>query len=287
MGQVLNAKMKLNHPGHLEKPQLNSWSDAYAMRNQLLKIAGRVRVEGNASVKPGNVITLAGVGDRFNGNVFVTGVLHHYEGTWQTDIQFGWRDEWFYKKEDVMNRPAGGLLPGVNGLQIGVVLDVDDSEGGQYRVKIHIPTITGNEGIWARVASIDAGPRRGVYFRPEKKDEVILGFLNDDPRDAIVLGCLHSKGTNESPLPEEEKAIQYGFVTKAGTRLIFDETNKRMTLSVKTDKGDKSITINNKTNGIEMLDENKNSIKMDGSGITIEAGTGKNVVIKGTQVMIN
>jgi phage protein D len=77
LGAVLNAEIKLNHSGNLTEKQLQDWSDAYAMRNHLLKIAGRVRIQGNAAVKPGNVIKLAGVGDRFNGNVFVTGVLHH------------------------------------------------------------------------------------------------------------------------------------------------------------------------------------------------------------------
>ncbi len=288
LGSVLDATIKLTHPGYLEKNQLNDWSNAYAMRNHLLKIVGRVRIEGTALVKPGTVITLAGVGDRFNGNVFVTGVLHHYEGSWQTDVQFGWRDDWFYKKEDVMNKPAAGLLPGINGLQIGIVLDVKDTEkGGQYRVKIHIPTITGNEGIWARVATPDAGPKRGIYFRPQKNDEVVLGFLNDDPRDAIVLGYLHSKDKNQSPLPEQDGAEQYGFVTKEGIKLIFDDTKKRMTLLVRTATGEKSFVMNNDASAFEMKDEHKNTIKMDASGITIQAGAGKNVVIKGTQVMIN
>lgn len=289
LGAVLNAELKLNHPGHLTQTQLQDWSDSYAMRNHLLRTAGRVRIEGKAAVKPGNLIKLAGVGDRFNGNVFVTGVLHHYEGSWQTDIQFGWREDWFYKKEDVMNKPAAGLLPGVNGLQIGVVLSVDDTdEGGQYRVKVHIPTITsGNEGIMARVATLDAGPQRGSYFRPQVNDEVILGFLNDDPRDAIILGYLHSKDTNKSPLPVDAGAQQYGFVTKEGIKLIFDDTNKRLTLLVATLSGEKSLIINNSSGAFEMKDDNQNTIKMDSAGITIQAGAGKNVTIKGTQVKIN
>lgn len=288
LGGVLNAEVALTHSGHLTETQLQDWSDAYAMRNHLLKIAGRVRVQGNASVKPGNIIALAGVGNRFNGNVFVTGVLHHYEGLWQTDIQFGWRDDWFYKKEDVMDKPAAGLLSGVNGLQIGIVLDVDDTEeGGQYRIKVHIPTITsGNEGIWARVATLDAGDNRGVYFRPQLSDEVVLGFLNDDPREAVVLGYLHSKDKKKSPLPEQEGSLQYGFVTAEGMKLIFDDTNKRITLLAKTAGGEKSIILNNDSGALELKDENQNTITMDSSGITIQAGSG-NVVIKGIKVMIN
>ncbi|MGN6297109.1 MAG: type VI secretion system tip protein VgrG [Ginsengibacter sp.] len=287
LGTVLNAEIKLNHSGNLTEAQLQDWSDAYAMRKHLLKIAGRVRIQGKASVKPGSIIALAGVGDRFNGNVFATGVLHHYEGNWKTDIQFGWNDDWFYKKEDVMNKPAGGLLPGINGLQIGVVLDVDDTEdGGQFRIKVHVPIITsGNEGIWARVATLDAGDNRGVYFRPQTGDEVVLGFLNDDPREAIVLGYLHSNDSKPSPLPEEDGLLQYGFVTKEGMKLIFDDTNKRISVVATTAAGEKSIIMNDDSGAFIMEDENGNTIKMDMSGITIQSS--KNVTIKGSQVMIN
>ncbi len=288
LGSVLGREINLSHSGNLTQDQLQCWADAYAIRNKMSKAVGRVRIQGNATVKPGTTITLEGVGDRFNGDVFVTGVLHHFDGNWQTDVQFGWQEDWFYKKTDVMEKPAGGLLPGINGLQIGVVVDVDDTEdGGQYRVKVHVPTITAsNEGIWARVATLDAGPERGSYFRPVKDDEVILGFLNDDPREAIILGYLHSKDKNKSPLPETEGNLEFGFVTKEKIKMIFDDTNKRMTLSVKTASGEKSIILNDDASAMELKDENSNSIKMDSTGITIQAGTG-NVTIKGTQVLIN
>ena len=288
LGTVLGTEINLSHTGNLTQDQLQSWADAYAVRNKMSKAVGRVRIQGKATIKPGTTITLEGVGDRFNGDVFVTGVLHQFNGTWLTDVQFGWQQDWFYKKADVMEKPAAGLLPGINGLQIGVVVDVDDTEdGGQYRVKIHVPTITGsNEGIWARVATLDAGPERGAYFRPQKNDEVVIGFLNDDPREAIILGYLHSKDKNKSPLPETEGNLEFGFVTKEKVKLIFDDTNKRMTLSVKTASGEKTIILNDDSSALELKDENSNSIKMDASGITIEAGSG-NVIIKGTQVMIN
>ena len=288
LGDVLGTEIDLSHTGHLTETQLQDWADAYAMRNKLSKAVGRVRIQGNATVKPGTTITLDGVGDRFNGDVYVTGVLHYFVDTWRTDIQFGWQEDWFYKKEGVMEKPAAGLLPGINGLQIGVVLDVDDTEdGGQYRVQVHVPVITsGDDGLWARVATLHAGPERGVYFRPQKNDEVILGFLNDDPREAVILGYLHSKDTNKSPLPENDGGEEYGFVTKEKIKLIFDDTNKRMTLSVKTASGEKKITLNDDSGAMELKDENGASIKMDSSGITIDAGKG-NVTIKGTQVMIN
>ncbi len=288
LATVLASDIELNSTGHLTQDQLQDWSDAYQLRNQLSKAVGRVKVIGTSDVKPGTMLTLDGVGDRFNGNVFVTGILHQYNGTWTTDIQFGWQEDWFYKKEDVMDKPAAGLLPGITGLQVGVVVDLGDNDpDGQYRVKVHIPSITtGNEGVWARVATLDAGANRGVYFRPQVGDEVILGFLNDDPREPIVLGCMHSKDNKTSPLPAQQGSLQSGFVTKEGLKLVFDDTAKTMTLTVPTGSGEKSITINDSSGAMELKDENQNSIKMDSSGITIQAGTG-NVIIKGTQVMIN
>ena len=233
------------------------------------------------------MITLQGVGNRFNGDVFVTGVLHQFSGLWQTDVQFGWKEDLFYHKEKVMDKPAAGLLPGINGLHIGKVITAKDDEEGQFRIKVHVPTITsGNEGIWARVATLDAGPERGSYFRPVKDDEVVLGFLNDDPREAIILGCMHSKDKNKSPLPENADGLEFGFVTKEKIKMIFDDTNKRMTLSVKTASGVKSIILNDSNSAMELKDENGNTIKMESSGITIDAGKG-NVTIKGSKVMIN
>jgi Rhs element Vgr protein len=288
LAAVMSTQVLFSHPGHLTQDQLQNWSDAGALRNQLSKSVGRVRIEGNAAIKPGVMITLEGVGDRFNGNVFVSGVLHSYDGNWLTDLQFGWKDEWFYHKEKVMEKAASGLLPGINGLHIGIVLDTNDTEdGGQYRVKVHVPTITsGNEGFWARVATLDAGPNRGVYFRPQQNDEVVLGFLGDDPREPVILGYLHSKSSNQSPLPEEEGAEQYGFVTKEGLKLIFDDSSKKMTLVVPCGSGEKSIVINDTSGALELKDENQNSIKMDAQGITIQSSTGI-VTITGTQVMIN
>ena len=68
--------------------------------------------------------------------------------------------------------------------------------------------------------------------------------------------------------------------------MIFDDTNKRMTLSVKTASGVKSIILNDSNSAMELKDENGNTIKMEASGITIDAGKG-NVTIKGSKVMIN
>src|SRR5690606_17625967 len=95
-------------------------------RSKMAKAAGKLKLQGNAAVKPGTTIALEGVGDRFNGSVLVTGVKHTYNGDWLSEVQFGWTEDPFYKKEDVMDQPAAGLLPGILGLQIGVVVKLEN-----------------------------------------------------------------------------------------------------------------------------------------------------------------
>ncbi len=51
---------------------------------------GRVKFQGNAKVKPGQLIELEGVGARFSGKVYVSAVKHTVaEGTWNTEAAFG------------------------------------------------------------------------------------------------------------------------------------------------------------------------------------------------------
>lgn len=186
-----------------------------------------------------------------------------------------------------MNKPASGLLPGINGLQIGLVKEIEDDQSSdyQYRVKVHVPVITsGDEGIWARVATLDAGADRGIYFRPQVGDEVVVGFLNDDPNEAILLGCLHSNDQKKSPLPADPGKEQYGIITKEKMKLIFDDSDKKITIVATTNSGEKSIIMND-NGSFELKDEYDNHIKMDTTGITIQSGG--RVVIKGAQVLIN
>ena len=59
-------------------------------RARLTKVRGHVRFQGSAMVAPGEIIELSGVGNRFSGNVFVSGVHHDIKsGEWVTRADFG------------------------------------------------------------------------------------------------------------------------------------------------------------------------------------------------------
>lgn len=285
LGTFLASNIELKHAGNVSETQLQSWADSFALRKHLAKSCGRLKVEGRPSLKPGQKITLKGLGDRFDGVVLVTGILHQFDGNFTTDIQFGWSEDWFYKKEDIIDKPAAGLLPGVTGLQIGVVQSLANDPDGAFRIQVQLPLVSKTEdGIWARVSTVDAGSKRGFFFMPEIGDEVIVGFINDDPRDAIVLGMVHSKA-HEAPFIATDENHLKGIVSREGMKLVFDDEKKITTLSIGAESSEKSIKFDGTAGIIELKDEFGNSIKMESSGITISSSG--MVTIKGSTVAIN
>jgi Rhs element Vgr protein len=200
------------------------------------------------------LIELKGVGKRFNGQAYVSGIRHEMTGgTWHTHLQLGLNSKWFYQETDLMEKPAAGLLPGVNGLQIGVVVQLQDDPTGEDRILVKAPIIDPDaEGIWARIATLDAGENRGSFFRPEIDDEVVLGFLNDDPRDPIVLGMLNSSA-KPAPLTASDDNHQKGFFTRAELKVTFDDDQKIITLET---PGGNKVTLSDADKGISLEDQN-------------------------------
>lgn len=190
----------------------------------------------------------------------------------------------------IIDTPAAGLIPAIHGLQIGIIDKYEDDPDKQFRVKVKIPSIEKDGIVWARLASIDSGNKRGIFFRPEKGDEVILGFINDDPRQAIILGSVHSE---KNPLPVgfevTEENYKKGIVTKQGLKILFDDENKLIEISTSNSN---IFRLLDKDKGIHLEDENGNTFTMDDKGFNIKSSKdivieGKNITIKGSKVDVN
>jgi Rhs element Vgr protein len=274
-------ELPMHHSGRVKDAELKSWADAKMLRSRLAKIQGKVKIQGFSDIKPGHIVELAGFGDRFNGVVFVSSVAHRFanNSNWFTTIEFGLSQEWFMNKYDnIMEKPASGLLPAIHGLQIGVVTNIHEDPDGEERIKVRIPVIDSeNEGVWARLATLDAGENRGIVFRPEVGDEVIVGFLNDDPRDPIILGSLHSSA-KPAPITADEENKEKGLVTKNGMRMVFDDD--LVSITIETPNGN-SIVISEDEGGIFIKDENDNKIELTSDGINIETAGDLNLKASG------
>jgi Rhs element Vgr protein len=259
------------HGGSLSDEEIKAWADSKILKSKLAKIRGRAKFQGNADVKPGSMLKLQGAGNRFNGNIFITGVRHQINSdNWETDVQFGFDEKWFYEDADINDKPAAGLVPAISGLQTGVVVDLESDPDGENRVQVKIPVINKDEkGLWARIATLDAGNERGSFFLPEIDDEVIVGFLNDDPRHPVILGMVHSSA-KPAPLSASNDNHEKGFVTRSKMKFIFNDDKKNITLETPAGK---KIIIDDDAGSVTMLDENNNKIEMSSGGITLESAS--------------
>jgi len=276
LSSVLDQPFLLQHSGKVEEDELQVWADAGLLKSRLSKVRGRVRIAGFADLLPGEMVSLNGMGDRFNGKAFVTGVAHQLtNGEWTTDIQIGIDPEWYPQKHQISTPENSGLLSAINGLQIGVVVQLEDDPNGEYRALVDIPILASEEeGVWARVLLPDAGVNRGMFFRPEIGDEVILGFINNDPRGAVILGGVHST-SQTAPIEPTDDNFQKGFISKEELKLLFDDEINAITLE--TPNGNKAI-LSEEDGGITLEDENGNKIVMNSDGITIESA--KDIILK-------
>jgi Rhs element Vgr protein len=282
LSEVINSEgHKMYHGGELETEELKAWADARLLKGYLAKIRGRVRIDGYSGIQPDNIVTLEGVGDRFNGDAYVSGVVHQiFKGTWITDIQLGLSPQWFSKSDDIMDTPAGGLLPAIQGLHLGKVVQIGgDEQEGDHRILVKIPFVeedggTDAMGVWARVSNVFAGENRGMVFRPELDDEVLLGFINGDPRDPVILGSLHSN-INTAPIEASDDNFEKGIYTRGEMQISFDDDKKN--LLIKTESGN-SIMLSEENGEIAIDDENGNSVKLNSDGISLESV--KDIILK-------
>lgn len=309
----------------LEPEEVQAWADAKIQKNRLSLFKGRIKILGHLNdkelnktreLKPGDTIKLGGTSNYFNGNHLVSAVSHHFfEKRWIIEVQFGCSASWNYEKHQVNDVPAGGLLPGVNGLQIGVVEAFKEDPNNKFRIAVSIPSYTdspvgsaGGSGadkkvFFARLAMPYATEEAGWFFIPEQGDEVILGFFNDDPRHPVILGSMYNP-KNKMPLALSAENNQKALVLKKDeTGWLFDSEEKTFELTTSKEtainiKDGESLEVKvnkesvqiNKDNGISLTSENnikltaKEDIELEGKNIKQTAKSNHN--IKGATVEI-
>lgn len=271
----------------LDPKEMQSWADATMVRTRMSLLKGVITVPGFAAVTLLDEMELAGLSKRFNGITLITGIKHTVNPDgWQTHLQFGLKADAFAPSPAILDAPAAGLLPAVQGLQIGVVDEFKDDNLKELRVKVLLPGIDPEKGqVWARLAGPEAGrgkggQGRGYFFRPEKGDEVVVGFFNDDPRQAVILGALFSsKNTPPSGWEklDADNALK-GIVSKTGITLAFND--KEQTLHLLTSEK-QSILLDEKNKSIEIKDLNDNMITLNDKGISLKVADKLTIEAKG------
>lgn len=170
-----------------------------------------------------------------------------------------------------LSRGYGGRFYGV---YPGLVCEITDPEG-QGRIKIKLPWSPDSDGnayeAWARLATMMAGDNRGSWFVPDVNDEVLVAFEAGDTSRPYVIGSLWN-GQDAPPETMDSGGNNYQktLQSRNGIRINMDDTDGVETLTLETPGGQK-LVLKDGPGSIEVKDSNGNSVKMDPSGITVNA----------------
>lgn len=270
---------QLYNAAPLPKDNLKEWANAHLVKSRLALLQGKVSFVGHVKPAINKVIELSGFGNRFDGQALITGVHHAIEmGAWVTTVWLGLDQEWFHETPNISMPPAGGLIPAIQGLHIGVVKQIHADPDGAYRVLVNVPTIdTAQQEIWARLAHPYATNGQGWFFYPEVNDELVLGFLNNDPRFAVILGNLYSK-KNKPPFETDEKNQFKGIVSKSEIKIVFDDVDKILSLIT---PGKQELTISDKDKSVTIKDMNGNTATLSQSGIALKSAKDLDISAQG------
>lgn len=188
-----------------------------------------------------------------------------------------------------------------NGIVIGIVADLSDPEN-LGRVRVRYPHLGDELSDWAYLASPMAGKDRGLFFRPEVDDQVLVAFVLGDPKRPYVIGSLWSDSDQPPPqggsasdnnwriiksrsghivkLNDTQGSESIEIIDKDGQRkVVIDSANQK--IQVTADSGDIEVT---STGGQVTVQANEITIKSSGN-MTIEAGGTLNIT--GAVVNIN
>jgi uncharacterized protein involved in type VI secretion and phage assembly len=115
------------------------------------------------------------------------------------------------------------------------------------------------------------GNNRGSWFIPDVNDEVLIVFEGGDPRRPYVLGGLWN-GSDSPPESMDGAGNNYKKILRSrnGVKITLDDSDGRESCVVETPGGQK-ITLKDGPGTVEIVDSNGNSVKLEASGITVNA----------------
>lgn len=233
-----------------------------ADRQTLKHISGRGRTIGLPQLQADSWLVLEDVGVRFAGAHYVSAVRHRLgRNGYNTEFQLGLPERLLPPSE-----PIG------SGLLLGVVEDLDDPDG-QARVKVGFPwRADAPDAVWARLATLDAGPEQGTLFMPDVGQEVVVAHVDDDHRFPVVLGALWN-GQQAPPESVDPDANDIRMIrTRSGHKLRFDDADPGSV--VLETAGGRLVELLDGDELVRLTDASGNSLTIDRDGITLEATTG-------------
>ena len=173
---------------------------------------------------------------------------------------------------------------------LGVVTDVADPDS-LNRVKIKLLAYDGFDSqdseYWARVAVPFAGDNRGAFMIPDVGDEVLVSFINGDPRFPVIIGSMWN-GNNSAPETlggNGDSVDRWSIVGKQGTRIAIEETQDGQPAIKLTTPGGVSAELTDMGGGKIECVAATTTITIDTNGVTIDCPA--TVTVNGSQVNVS
>ena len=108
-------------------------------------------------------------------------------------------------------------------------------------------------------------------------DEVLVAFMDGDPRFPVVLGCVYSK-QKTPPQPLDEKNNLKSIVTRSLLRIDFDDDKKTLEISTPDNR---KIRLDDDAKKILISDADGNSISLASDGIILSSNANLQLTAKG------
>ena len=177
---------------------------------------------------------------------------------------------------------------GLNASYLAEVVSVQDPESlGRVQVRLlgwDGPRDQDAPG-WARVAVPFAGNDRGAFLIPDVGDEVLVCFVNADPRMPVVVGGLWS---GSQPPPESlsgDRVDRWTFTGKQGTRVAIVEEASGPTISFETPNGITGTLTEADGGKIELSVMDATVVTLESAKVTVR--TGGTVKVEASQVEVS
>jgi uncharacterized protein involved in type VI secretion and phage assembly len=261
---------------------------------------------GSPALRAGVLVSLSGVGKKFDGKYALTSCRHTYDHLtgYQTAFRVTGRQ----------TRTMLGLVRGsgaeqrrlITGVVPALVSNLDDPDG-LNRMKVSFPWLGDKvESFWARAAMPGAGDKRGLVVMPEVGDEVLVAFEHGDPQRPIVIGGLfNGKDKPSAPPVDGGKVVKRTLVSRNGHRIELDDKDDLITIA--TGDGKHKVVLDQKSNKVvletngdvevtskaslsiktssDLKLESEGSLSVKGNGVSIDAGSGA-FSAKGSQAKV-
>ncbi|MFZ2498188.1 phage baseplate assembly protein V [Methanosarcina sp.] len=229
---------------------------------------------GNPKLRAGDMVEIRGIGRRFSGKYTLSKVTHTISTSgYITQFEVSQKNTSTLLqslRKKISESPSPNQQEKIYGVVGGKVEDNTDLKK-LGRVRVSIPSISDVKSYCARVASLTAGgdltkqESWGMYFLPEKGEEVLVSFEHGDINKAVVVGSMWN-GVARPPEANDTGANEKKVIkTKSGMQILFDETENRECL-VLQDKAGSMIKMDSKTGDIIIEAKGNVIIKSGPSG---------------------